>query len=455
MRIFFLILLFTAISGHVFSQPYGTWTSNPYPTKDPVSLYIIDTSMIFGIKYYFPVFGYKSTNQGNTWDSTALLSPLDTMDLNHENRPSTAISFFTSPKSNSLFAFQLPKPNFIASYDSGRTWVKLRDSLEGLKYLIYFKMTSDQSGFILYADSQKHVAITHDACKSFTVVTDTVLLNFFSNNGPTGLTTIADDSLNWVIWKGSATSAFSQLIVTHNGGLNWKAVPVLSPSGDSASLSGGGGGYRFAMNDMYVIGPSLTRPFAYYSTDYGDSWHTTDTIMLLSGLSSCIPLTHNSFLALGWLEGGHTAGFDDPTVIYYTSDAGKHWEADSVIGKSGRLGKSFLISFDSLHVYTTKYGTDNTRFILSLSPKNSSVVSDTKYTSNECLYPNPTQGILHVPLSIGIKQIHIHNILGVEIYQSQLSSDNIDLSNFPDGVYMAELDLADRTIIQKVIKRNP
>jgi len=73
------------------------------------------------------------------------------------------------------------------------------------------------------------------------------------------------------------------------------------------------------------------------------------------------------------------------------------------------------------------------------------------------LYPNPTNGILTVSSNGNINSIVIYNVLGELIYSVpnniQLSSNEIDLSNFPKGIYFVKIYDGEKTYAEKIVKQ--
>lgn len=65
--------------------------------------------------------------------------------------------------------------------------------------------------------------------------------------------------------------------------------------------------------------------------------------------------------------------------------------------------------------------------------------------SDITLYPNPTDGIIHITHPYGVNsqaKLSLVNILGAEVATKELNSDNstIDISNLPKGVYFATIN---------------
>ncbi len=68
------------------------------------------------------------------------------------------------------------------------------------------------------------------------------------------------------------------------------------------------------------------------------------------------------------------------------------------------------------------------------------------------IYPNPTSDILYVEAESGV--VFIYNMLGNKIYENDLISNitEIDISEYPDGIYMIFVKSADSSFKQTIIK---
>jgi hypothetical protein len=71
------------------------------------------------------------------------------------------------------------------------------------------------------------------------------------------------------------------------------------------------------------------------------------------------------------------------------------------------------------------------------------------------IFPNPSAGTmeLHLP-SFENSSLRIYDVAGIEIYSAKINSSNtlIDLSNTPDGIYIAEVNIGEKTSFRKIIK---
>lgn len=76
------------------------------------------------------------------------------------------------------------------------------------------------------------------------------------------------------------------------------------------------------------------------------------------------------------------------------------------------------------------------------------------------IFPNPTQGQLHIqlPANKPIDHIIVRNMQGQQLYQAQFAFDNslehrLDLSNLPDGMYFVQIQSGNETGVARVVKR--
>jgi hypothetical protein len=70
------------------------------------------------------------------------------------------------------------------------------------------------------------------------------------------------------------------------------------------------------------------------------------------------------------------------------------------------------------------------------------------------IYPNPVSDLLNIRAEETINTVSIVNILGQEIYKSNvgLLNTTIDLSGFANGTYFAKVQVGDDTITKKFVK---
>ena len=90
-------------------------------------------------------------------------------------------------------------------------------------------------------------------------------------------------------------------------------------------------------------------------------------------------------------------------------------------------------------------------------------VSNTDYSKNIKIYPNPTNGIFTIE-SNGLvderAKIEVYDLLGKKVYfklmdkfNSSLTIHNVDLSVFPDGLYIIKFSTTNFTHYSKITKQ--
>lgn len=74
------------------------------------------------------------------------------------------------------------------------------------------------------------------------------------------------------------------------------------------------------------------------------------------------------------------------------------------------------------------------------------------------IYPNPTDGLIHLKWNQTYEHIRIHDMLGNEVFESGLGAVNkeltVDLSGYDDGIYFVQLTGKSSHTIRKIIKGN-
>jgi hypothetical protein len=78
--------------------------------------------------------------------------------------------------------------------------------------------------------------------------------------------------------------------------------------------------------------------------------------------------------------------------------------------------------------------------------------NEVEYSNN--IYPNPTNGILYLDFSIPICAIEIFNCEGLSVFKTQESKNiqNIDFSNYKNGVYIIKITTINNVEFRKIIK---
>jgi hypothetical protein len=69
------------------------------------------------------------------------------------------------------------------------------------------------------------------------------------------------------------------------------------------------------------------------------------------------------------------------------------------------------------------------------------------------IYPNPSNGIFNISGADASYQVIVTNAQGQIVYNQKLSSDRLDLTNQPTGVYFIKLIGNNQTVTQKIVIR--
>jgi len=118
--------------------------------------------------------------------------------------------------------------------------------------------------------------------------------------------------------------------------------------------------------------------------------------------------------------------------------SGPQWQFS---GTSGKVQPDAFGGWDDLYLY---YGKVNpTALTLSISDLSLNGIS---------VYPNPTEGIVHISGKESVDAIRLFNISG-QIIKEVVNTNSIDISSQRSGLYMIEIEDEGKTSIAKLIKR--
>ena len=120
------------------------------------------------------------------------------------------------------------------------------------------------------------------------------------------------------------------------------------------------------------------------------------------------------------------------------SGGGPQWQFS---GTSGKVQPDAFGGWDDLYLY---YGKVNpTALTLSISDLSLNGIS---------VYPNPTEGIVHIKGKESVDAIRLFNISG-QIIKEVVNANSIDISSQRSGLYMIEIEDEGKTSVAKLIKR--
>ena len=72
--------------------------------------------------------------------------------------------------------------------------------------------------------------------------------------------------------------------------------------------------------------------------------------------------------------------------------------------------------------------------------------------NNFVLYPNPTNGVVHISAKESVDAIRVFNISG-QLIKEVTNANLIDISSQRSGLYMIEIEDVGKTSVAKLIKR--
>ena len=68
------------------------------------------------------------------------------------------------------------------------------------------------------------------------------------------------------------------------------------------------------------------------------------------------------------------------------------------------------------------------------------------------LYPNPVQSVLSVQSQESIKSLQLYDISGKLIFTSEKNVNQIDFSNYTNGIYFLKISTASASVVEKILK---
>lgn len=68
------------------------------------------------------------------------------------------------------------------------------------------------------------------------------------------------------------------------------------------------------------------------------------------------------------------------------------------------------------------------------------------------IYPNPTEGLIHIEGTLDIRNIEILDIYGKVVLESKGMNEDIDISSLADGYYLIRVDSQDGSLVRRILK---
>ena len=198
-------------------------------------------------------------------------------------------------------------------------------------------------------------------------------------------------------------------------------------------------------NAIYTT-PLLTVSDTFYVANYNDTLES----MRIMVIATIHPLPEVAFSL-------------DPNTICLTTEAftltggtpiGGTYSGVGVIADTFDPSIASVGVHDIIYSFTDEYdctNSDTTQIHINICNDLESV----QYNQPLILYPNPTQNQLTIETELNTKQkFDIVNIMGQIVYTSTIEkTTTIDLSQFPNGIYMVKIESEKLNIVQKFIKQ--
>jgi PKD repeat protein len=205
-------------------------------------------------------------------------------------------------------------------------------------------------------------------------------------------------------------------------------------------------------NDTVVVNPTNTTSYSVTVTDqFGCSSSALSAVNVnaspmadftsVLGTSNTVDFTSASVggATFSWTFGdGSTSTIENPTHAYTTAG-----------------------TYDVTLVVTSAAGCSDT-IIKSIVVTNSSSLSENDQFNNFNVFPNPSKGLFNIQMNSNAlsSKIAVMNLLGEVILTKELvqtSNGNfesqIDLSNYPNGIYLIDLSTENQTVVRKISKQ--
>ncbi|HEY6142485.1 MAG TPA: T9SS type A sorting domain-containing protein [Flavobacterium sp.] len=274
-----------------------------------------------------------------------------------------------------------------------------------------------------------------------------------------------------------------EIYTTNDGGTTWTRVPAANTPDATVGSEYGYYNIYTVSGDNIWFGTDLGRIFK--STDKGLSWTAYNSGVStdfgldrfsFSDANKGILMTHDDLKLYSTIDGGETwnsittpdffktdiayipgtstviaSSFADPVGSAYSIDNGLNWiPIDNLI--HGQLvflnnnvgfsaGKTIDATIGGIYKFT------------------SAPLKTPSFTAEKqiAVYPNPTNGILHIDSKTGLKEASVFDLLGRKVYSSKFSASNsntLDIRSLQSGSYILKTTSNDgSTETTKILKK--
>ena len=445
--------------GDIHAQPAnGKWTAvSQLPILTNARLIFADSLVGY---YIGQDTGFVTKDGALTW--TQLTFPPDATP--------GPLALFT-PNPHTIISFQqrsdISVPGVIKSTDMGITWTVV--SAGRLPTIKALTMWNENDGFRIWLDNNNKdfCAVTHDGGKTYSDIRgDATLEKYISKiyNGTYTIQSAWSDDLHGVISvSGKAIKTAYPMLLTSDGGRTWKEQ-YIKYNGDSTITHS----YVFAYpgsGSMWVLPANAAQAhFLFYSSDYGSSWTTTDTLLRnpINGpyILHVAPVSPTASWQI--MVANDRNPDQSQNLIDYKDINGK-WIQDTIFSLQGQ--KNFSWHFGDIQFVDKDHGwasaiksafirdsTGNlvqvvidTAFIFRFrtTPQNSVNLSS-KNSILQCI-PNPASSLVSITGFSNDERIReiklintVGNLSGVNTKQFN-SALELDISGIPNGCYLISI----------------
>ncbi len=355
-----------------------------------------------------------------------------------------------------------PVPGVMISTDMGATWTVISTKTIPNK-VSALTMWNANDGFRIWLDdktSKDTCAVTHDGGKTFTDIRgDAVLEKYISKlqDGTYSIQSAWSDMTNGVIVvSGKSNTAAYPILITSDGGRSWHAQ-YLKFKGDSTLKLAYPYVYPGTGSIWVVPAVPAQAQFFYYSSDYGTTWVTTDTLVRTGQYPPAVFNLAPVSPTASWVVLASDADHYDLSraVIDYKDISGKWVLSTYLPGNQKSYWYISDIQFaDQNHGWATAEKKSNqagntvtvdTEFFYQFrsTPQNS-VQQNGEFSSLRSI-PNPASSIIHFEGFMNgeqIEEVQITSILGSRISRTierRNSGIELDISGLPQGSYMVSI----------------
>lgn len=120
------------------------------------------------------------------------------------------------------------------------------------------------------------------------------------------------------------------------------------------------------------------------------------------------------------------------------------------IGKFGNIDAFTPGIIDDIRIYNCALDSISIKELFQENPTSINLIKDFKLK----LYPNPTVGIINIKSEVKIRKVSVVNYLGITVLNISGNIETLDLSIFPNGLYISHLYDENNNLIKtaKIIK---